>query len=56
MRQLVIEELSYAVDSAPLFEQMLDLELPIYLDSSRPYSTRGRYDIFSADPVKNIIQ
>lgn len=52
MHQLVIEELSYAIDSAPLFEQMLDLELPIYLDSSRPYSTRGRYDIFSADPVK----
>lgn len=52
MNQLVIEELPYAVDSAPLFERLLDLELPVYLDSSRPYSARGRYDIFSAEPVK----
>ncbi len=52
MSQLVIEELPYTVDSAPLFERLLDLELPIYLDSSRPYSARGRYDIFSAEPVK----
>jgi para-aminobenzoate synthetase component 1 len=52
MSQLVIEELPYAVDSAPLFETLLDLELPVYLDSARPYSARGRYDIFSAAPVK----
>ncbi|MEH6557221.1 MAG: aminodeoxychorismate synthase component I [Oceanicoccus sp.] len=52
MSQLVIEELPYAVDSAPLFETLLDLELPVYLDSARPYSARGRYDIFSAAPVE----
>ena len=54
MDQLIIEELSYSVDSATLFSGFLDMELPVYLDSAAPYSARGRYDIFSAEPVSTL--
>lgn len=54
MKQLIIEELPYQLDSAPIFASILDMEQPVYLDSSRPYSTRGRFDIFSADPITSI--
>ncbi|MGK0499829.1 MAG: para-aminobenzoate synthetase component 1 [Oceanicoccus sp.] len=54
MHPLAIEELPYHLDSAPLFATLLDMELPILLDSAAPYSDRGRYDIFSAQPVKII--
>ena len=54
MNQLTIEELPYQVDSAPLFARFLDMEQPVYLDSSAAFSTRGRYDIFSAQPLSKI--
>lgn len=54
MNQLTIEELPYQVDSAPLFGRFLDMEQPVYLDSSAPFSARGRYDIFSAQPLSKI--
>lgn len=54
MDQLTIEELEYSIDSAPLFECLLDLEQPVYLDSARPFSTRGRYDILAAEPINKI--
>ncbi len=52
MDQLIIEELPYRLDTAPLFARFLDLEQPIYLDSAAAYSARGRYDIFAAEPLK----
>ncbi len=52
--QLTIEELPYTVDSAPLFARFLDMEQPVYLDSAACYSARGRYDIFSAQPLSKI--
>lgn len=54
MKPLIIDELPYAPDSAPLFAKFLDCELPVYLDSCAPYSARGRYDIFSANPITTI--
>ena len=51
MDQLYIEELAYHQDSATLFAELLDLENAILLDSARPFSVRGRYDIFAASPV-----
>ncbi len=54
MQQLTIEELPYKVDSAPLFARFLDMEQPVYLDSSAAFSARGRYDIFSAQPLSRI--
>lgn len=50
MSQLSIEELPYRVDSAELLLKISHLENHAYLDSSAPYSSRGRYDILVADP------
>lgn len=54
MDSLIIEELPYASNCAPMFTQLLDLQHPIWLDSAAPFSSRGRYDIFSAAPLKII--
>jgi para-aminobenzoate synthetase component 1 len=51
MDQAIIEELPYTLDSAPLFASIADLEQSVYLDSARPYSAMGRYDIFTAEPA-----
>lgn len=56
MDQLTIEELPYPDDSALLFARFLDLKLPVLLDSAAPFSSRGRYDIFSAEPVMTVTQ
>lgn len=56
MDQLYIEELPYCQDSAVLFTELLDLEQAIFLDSARPFSARGRYDIFAANPVHTQLQ
>lgn len=50
MSSLVIEELPYSIDSSRLFSRFLDWKNPVFLDSAAPFSTRGRYDIFSAQP------
>ncbi|ARN76083.1 aminodeoxychorismate synthase component I [Oceanicoccus sagamiensis] len=52
--QLTIEELPYQVDSALLFARFLDMEQPVYLDSAAAFSARGRYDIFSAQPLSTL--
>ena len=56
MNQMTIEELPYRIDTAPLFARCLDLQQPIYLDSCAPYSSRGRYDIFTAEPLHIVRQ
>jgi para-aminobenzoate synthetase component I len=43
-------ELPYRDDSAGLFEAIADLPWSAFLDSGRPYSGHGRYDILVADP------
>lgn len=50
MNQLKIEELDYQPDSTKLFEQIRDLELPVFLDSAAPHSMRGRFDLLTAQP------
>ncbi len=54
MSSLLIEELPYSIDSSHLFSRFLDWELPVYLDSTASCSSRGRYDIFSAQPVHKV--
>ncbi|MBK1640559.1 aminodeoxychorismate synthase, component I [Chromatium okenii] len=51
MRVPVIHSLPYVPDSAVRFAPLLAQRWPIFLDSGRPLSTQGRYDILSADPV-----
>jgi len=41
----------YREDSAPLFETIAHHPWAAFLDSGRPYSQQGRYDILTADPV-----
>ncbi|MFA7554409.1 MAG: aminodeoxychorismate synthase component I [Spongiibacteraceae bacterium] len=54
MDQLIIEEQSYYLDSTPIFAQFLDMQQAVYLDSAAPFSTRGRYDIISAEPLTTL--
>ncbi|MEJ2610971.1 MAG: aminodeoxychorismate synthase component I [Candidatus Thiodiazotropha sp.] len=41
----------YCENSAELFEFLADHPWAAFLDSGRPYSQQGRYDILAADPV-----
>ncbi|UTW13539.1 aminodeoxychorismate synthase component I [Marinobacterium rhizophilum] len=42
--------LDYREDSSPLFEAIRDLGSPVWLDSGRPLSPYGRFDILAAAP------
>jgi para-aminobenzoate synthetase component I len=44
------QEIPYHADSASRFERMSERPWCIMLDSGRPRSTQGRYDILSAEP------
>ena len=43
-------ELPYEADTAPRFAVLAGRPWSIFLDSGRPYTNQGRYDIFAADP------
>lgn len=43
--------LLYAEDSHHLMERLSALQRPVFLDSSRPRSAQGRFDILSAEPA-----
>ncbi len=47
---LQLEELPYHPDSCVWFERLRDLPRPLLLDSCRPHSAQGRFDIMLADP------
>ncbi len=47
--------LDYQTDSTELFEKLRHLPWPAFLDSGRPRSTQGRFDILCADPVCRVI-
>jgi para-aminobenzoate synthetase component 1 len=46
----VLQEIPYRPDSSPLFDCLTQRAWPVFLDSGRPYSRQGRYDILTADP------
>ncbi|WP_444909478.1 aminodeoxychorismate synthase component I [Microbulbifer sp. TRSA005] len=46
-----IVSLPYSLNSAAAFQAIADLPVPVWLDSGRPLSSGGRYDIISADPL-----
>lgn len=54
MARLAIEELPYQLDSAPLFAGIADLDQALFLDSSAPWCSRGRYDILTAQPLHSL--
>ncbi len=47
--------LSYCPDSSLLFEAIRHQPYPVFLDSGRPHSTGGRFDILSADPETVVV-
>jgi para-aminobenzoate synthetase component 1 len=51
----MLTEIPYHADSAALFEAIADNPWAVFLDSGRPYSEQGRYDIISADPVQTLL-
>jgi para-aminobenzoate synthetase component 1 len=50
-----IREFPYRPDSSPLFETLVGRAWPAFLDSGRPASALGRYDILSADPRVTLV-
>ncbi len=50
MAQLHVIDIPYQADGSALFESVRDLASPVWLDSGRPASLYGRYDIISAAP------
>ena len=51
---LIIDDLPYQADSTALFECLRHEPYAVFLDSGRPYSSQGRYDIMAAAPRKLI--
>ena len=51
----VTSELPYHPDSALLFEHLADRPWALFLDSGRPRSEQGRYDILTADPYLTLV-
>ncbi|WP_299581066.1 aminodeoxychorismate synthase component I [uncultured Microbulbifer sp.] len=49
-----IVSLPYSLNSAAAFQAVADLPAPVWLDSGRPLSSGGRYDIISADPLSTL--
>ena len=50
-----LTELPYYLDSALLFEPFADRPWAAFLDSGRPLSVHGRYDILTADPLLTLV-
>jgi para-aminobenzoate synthetase component 1 len=50
MQSIAIQEIPYQPDSENLFAVVRDLPDAIWLDSGKPRSTQGRFDIISATP------
>ena len=50
MYKIHSEELSYQANSEQLFDRLRDLPQAIWLDSGKPRSLQGRFDIISACP------
>src|SRR3569623_3616178 len=50
-----ISALPYCPDSAERFEAIADEPWPVFLDSGRPRSTMGRFDILAARPYVTLV-
>jgi para-aminobenzoate synthetase component 1 len=50
----MLQALPYHPDSTQLFAAIADRPWSVFLDSGRPDSDHGRYDIISCDPVSTI--
>ncbi|MGH8750109.1 MAG: hypothetical protein ACREUV_00215, partial [Burkholderiales bacterium] len=55
MNPILLAELPYHEDSAPLFETLADLPWAAFLDSGRHFNTQSRYDILVAEPYATLV-
>lgn len=55
MKSVGVKSIQFNPDSRVFFEALRDLPGAIFLDSGRPASTAGRYDILAAQPLSTII-
>lgn len=55
MQSCVIQEFPYRHDSSALFATLRQRVWPAFLDSGRPFSVQGRYDILAADPSTRLV-
>lgn len=51
MPEVQLSALPYLPSSLPFFSELADERVPVWLDSGKPLSDYGRYDIISANPV-----
>ncbi len=50
----VLHPVPYFADSAHWYQTLRHLPMPIWLDSGRPHSAYGRYDIIAAAPIRRV--
>ncbi|MES9962232.1 MAG: aminodeoxychorismate synthase component I [Candidatus Sedimenticola sp. 20ELBAFRAG] len=50
----LIQDLPYFQDSARIFEAVADKPWSVFLDSGRPFSRQGRFDIITFDPYMTL--
>ena len=50
-----LQPLPYTEDSSALFETVADEPWAAFLDSGRPFTTTGRYDLITARPVASLV-
>ncbi len=55
MKPPLIRDLPYRPDSSRLFAALAGRPWPVFLDSGRPTSTQGRFDILSAEPQATLV-
>jgi len=55
MNKPLRQAIPYQPDSALLFEAVLSEPWAVFLDSARPHSGQGRYDILAADPYLTLV-
>ncbi|NEX19286.1 aminodeoxychorismate synthase component I [Thiorhodococcus mannitoliphagus] len=55
MSALAVQDFPYHSDSSMLFEALVERAWPVFLDSGRPLSRQGRFDILTADPSRTLM-
>ena len=51
----LIRDVPYRTDSSRFFERLVDAPWPVFLDSGRPWSHQGRFDILTAAPSATLV-
>jgi para-aminobenzoate synthetase component 1 len=51
----LLQAIPYCADSAALYDRIADLQWAVFLDSGRPYSRQGRFDLIAADPFITLV-